>query len=197
MYLKNVTIAVLALLISASFTQAATYNIDPSHTEVSFKVKHLGLANVGGKFLDFSGVVEFDPENIQASKTKATIKVASIDTANQKRDDHLRSEDFFNAKKNPLITFESTEIKDVQGSNFTVVGNLSINGIEKPVSLQMEHTGSAIDPWGNQRVGFQATTKINRKEFGLSWNKLLETGGLVVGEEVQVLIELEAIKDKK
>lgn len=195
--MKQFTLSALALLLLTSSAQAATYTIDTAHTEVGFKVKHLGISNVRGKFVDFTGTFEFDPENIAASKTTATIKTASVDTANEKRDDHLRSPDFFNTEQHPIMSFTSKEVKNINGKSFTVSGDLTLNGITKQIDLAVEHTGVAIDPWGSQRAAFLATTTINRKDFGLTWNKLLEAGGVVVGDEVTIEIALQGIKETK
>lgn len=193
--MKRIASALLAATLLTSTAQATTYAIDPTHTEVAFKVKHMGISNVRGQFLDFNGTIDFDPANIAASKTTASIKAKSIDTKNEKRDEHLRGDDFLNVSNNPTISFTSKEVKNVKGTMFDVVGELEINGVKKPVTLAVEHTGAVLDPWGSQRIGFHATTKINRKDFGLTWNKLLETGGLVVGEDVTIEITLEGIKE--
>jgi polyisoprenoid-binding protein YceI len=157
-------------------------------------VRHLGISWVPGDFKTFEGKYSFDPKNIKSSTAEATITTKSISTDNQKRDDHLRSPDFFNAESNPTITFKSKEITDISGNNFKVKGMLSINGIEKEIVLDAEFLGAVKDPWGNERSAFSASAKINRKDFGLTWNKLLETGGLVVGEEVVIQLEIEGIK---
>ena len=173
---------------------AANYKIDAAHTEVGFKVKHLGISSVRGLFKEFAGTFAFDPQDIKSSSVKATIKTASVDTAVEKRDTHLRSDDFLDAKQHPDIMFVSKSIKDIKGDSFTVVGDLTIHGITKPVELKTTYNGSVKDPWGNEKAGFSAETVINRKEFGLKYNDLLETGGMVVGDEVKVQIELEATK---
>lgn len=173
---------------------AATYKIDTDHTEITFKVKHLGISYVSGSFGEFQGTFEFDPNNVDASRTEAKIAAKSINTRNKKRDDHLRAPDFLDASKFPAITFVSKEIKNVNGSNFTVVGDLSIHGVTKEVELAVTFNGAVKDPWGNEKAAFSASTEINRKHFGLTWNKLLETGAFVVGEEVKISIEVEGTK---
>ena len=182
------------VVLSSSTALAATYKIDTTHAQIEFKVKHLGISSVKGVFTEFEGTFDYDPNNVAASKTSAQIKAASIDTSNKKRDDHLRSEYFLNAEAKPEISFVSKEIKNIDGSNFTIVGDLTIRGVTKPVELETEFGGEAKDPWGNERAAFHAKTTINRKDFGIVWNKVLETGGLVVGEDVKVEIDIEGIK---
>ncbi len=188
--------AVFSLSVLPLQAHADTYKIDDAHTKVGFSVRHLGISNVHGKFTELEGSIDFDKAAIADSSVQATIGVKSIDTDNQKRDDHLRSPDFFEVSKHPSITFQSKKITDIQGDKFTIVGDLEINGVKKEVELATTFEGAVTDPWGNDRVGFSASTTINRKDFGLSWNKLLETGGLVVGEEVKINLEVEGIKQK-
>ena len=192
---KILTVACL-VLIAASSSFAADYKIDPDHSKVGFKVRHLGISWVPGIFSKVDGTFSFVDKNLSASKAKAAIEVGSVDTQNKKRDEHLKGEEFFAADKFPTISFVSKEIKDVAGSKFTVVGDLSMHGVTKTVELAAEYTGAAKDPWGNERVAFAAETKLNRKDFGLQWSKVLETGALVVGEEVAIAIEVEGIKAK-
>ncbi|MCB0322862.1 MAG: YceI family protein [Bdellovibrionales bacterium] len=175
---------------------AANYKLDSDHTKVSFSVRHLGISNVEGNFKHFEGAFEFDPAAIAAAKAWAKIKSESIDTDNQKRDDHLRSPDFLDAPNNPEIRFESKEIKDIKGQSFTVVGDLTINGKTLPVELETTFNGLVTDPWGNERAGFTAETTIDRKDFGITWNKTLDTGGLVVGDDVKITIHAEGIREK-
>jgi polyisoprenoid-binding protein YceI len=185
----------LLLLGATGNSFAATYKIDPSHSTVGFKVKHLGISKVPGSFAEFTGTFTFDPSKIEDSKADAVISVKSVDTSDKKRDDHLRGEDFFAADKFPNISFKTTKIEAVIGQGFKATGDLTIRGITKPVSLDVSFTGAAKDPWGKERAAFSATTKINRKDFGLTWSKVLETGGLVVGDEVEILIEIEGVKE--
>jgi polyisoprenoid-binding protein YceI len=173
---------------------AADYKIDPSHTSVGFKVKHLAISSVPGKFVDVKGSFSFDPAKIESSKAEAEIAVASIDTNEAKRDDHLKSPDFFDVAKFPAISFKSKQIEKVSASEFNAIGDLTIHGVTKPVTLKVIYGGAAKDPWGNERAAFLATTKINRKDFGLTWNKALETGGLLVGEDVEISLEVEGVK---
>ncbi|MCB0339453.1 MAG: polyisoprenoid-binding protein [Bdellovibrionales bacterium] len=176
---------------------AAEYKIDADHSTVGFRIKHLSISTVPGRFKTFQGSLQFDPNNIASSKANVSIDVSSINTEQSKRDDHLRSADFFDVSKFPTMTFETTSVEPISKDTFNALGNLTLHGVTKPVTLKVEFTGSALDPWGNERVAFSATTTLNRKDFGLTWNKLLETGGLVVGEEVKIDIEIEAIKEKQ
>lgn len=182
------------ILSSSAF--AADYTIDTDHSTIGFKIRHLGISNVKGQLLKFNGTFSYDPSKVVASSTEAKIEATSIDTDNKKRDDHLRSPEFLDDKKFPLIEFKSKEIQEVTKDGFNVLGDLTIHGITKPVTLAVVNGGVVQDPWGNERAAFTATTKINRKDFGLTWNKVLESGGLVVGEDVQVELEVEGIKKK-
>lgn len=175
---------------------ADEYKIDETHSTVGFKVKHLGISNVTGKFDDFAGTFYFNPQKPESSKTIAKIKLASVNTGSKQRDEHLKNEDFFNVAKNPEMTFESKSVKKIDQNNYDVKGVLSLNGVSKEVNLKVEYLGDVKDPWGGERSAFSATTKINRKDYGLTWNKALETGGLVVGDEVLINLEVEGIKEK-
>lgn len=186
----------LAILLAGSSVLAAEYEIDPDHSSVGFRVRHLGISSVSGNFLKFSGSLSFDPAKIGESTTQAKIESTSIDTQQTKRDNHLRSGDFLLAEKHPLIEFKSKGVEPVDDKNFKVKGDLTIRGVTKPVVLDVEYGGSAIDPWGNERVAFTASTAIDRQEFGVSYNKTLDAGGLVVGDEVKVILEIEGIKKK-
>lgn len=190
---KRMVLALGAVLIPA-FSWAAQYSIDPAHSAVVFKVKHLSISTVTGRFEKFSGTFDFDGQNIKTGKAEAVITAASINTDVSKRDDHLRSADFFDAEKYPELKFVSKGIKDVKKNKFKVLGDLTMHGVTKPVVLDAEFGGEVKDPWGNMRAGFNATTKINRKDFGLTYNKALEAGGLLVGEEVSIILEIEGIK---
>ena len=184
----------LAVFFAPINTLAANYKIDSAHTQIMFKVRHMGIGSVNGVFKNFEGTFEYDPDKVAASKASAKIKAASIDTQNEKRDTHLRDAEFLDVKKSEEMSFVSKSVKNVNGKNFIVEGDLTIRGVTKPVELAVEFGGAAKDPWGNERAAFSASTSINRKDFGLVWNKLLETGGLVVGEDVKITIEVEGIK---
>lgn len=183
-------VAILALPLVG---EAATLEVDSSHTSVGFKVRHL-FTNVAGRFDRFEGTIRFDPEAPEKTEIEGSIDAASIDTDNEKRDKHLRAADFFDVEQHPKITFRSTKVTDVDRAKKTarVHGVLGIRGVEKPVVLEASFLGMGKDPWGKERYGFHAETTIDRKEFGLSWNETLETGGLLVGEDVTIEIDAEA-----
>jgi polyisoprenoid-binding protein YceI len=180
------------LLLSTAPVSAATYKIDQDHTSVSFKIRHI-LSNVQGQFNKFEGTFDYEPDKPETWKAQGTIEAASIDTNVEPRDKHLRSADFFDVEKYPTISFKTTGVKEVSGNTAKVDGLLEVHGVEKPVVLDVEIHGVAKDPWGNVRASFTATTKINRKDFGLNWNEVLETGQLLVGEEVKITLEVEGI----
>ncbi|MBI4430143.1 MAG: polyisoprenoid-binding protein [Candidatus Omnitrophica bacterium] len=171
---------------------AVTYKLDTTHTTVGFKIRHL-FSWVQGTFNEFEGTFDYDPEHPETWKTEAAIQAASIDTRVEQRDKHLRSADFFAVETYPTITFKSTQITDATAEVAKVNGLLSIHGVEKPVVLDLQIHGVGKDPWGNTRAGFTASVKINRKDFGLNWNELLETGQVLVGEEVFITIEVEGL----
>lgn len=190
----NKILLVLALslmLVSPLF--AASYKIDNNHSEVGFTVDHLMFFKVTGYFSTFTGTIEADADNKTLSATKASIQTASIDTRNDKRDEHLRSPEFFDVEKYPVMTFISEKIEG-SGSNIKVHGTLTLRGISKPVVLTGAFLGENTDPWGNVRVGFSAKGKINRKDFGLTWNKALEAGGVTVGDDVELALQIQGVK---
>ena len=171
-----------------------TFTVDASHTEVGFAVKHLMISTVRGRFADVQGEVSFDPSDLSTGTASITINVASIDTKEAQRDGHLRSADFFEVEKYPTITFASRKIQNVSGSTFQLVGDLTIKGVTKEVVLDAENHGLQKDPWGGERAGFSATTAINREDFGLTWNAALEAGGVLVGRDIKITLDLELIK---
>ena len=179
-------------LMAPSLAHAATYVIDAAHTEVGFKVKHLLVSNVRGRFAKFDGKIELNEKDVTKSVVDVTIDVNSINTGNEKRDGHLKSPDFFDAAKHPSMTFKSTKVEDAGGGKLKVTGDLTIRGTTKKVVLDVEGpTAEVKDPWGNKKRGVSASAKISRKAFGLRWNKLTEAGGAVVGDEVTILLEVE------
>jgi polyisoprenoid-binding protein YceI len=173
---------------------SSTWKIDPSHTLVEFAVKHLMITTVKGRFTDVEGAVVIVDGTPSASSVNAVIKAASIDTRTGQRDDHLRSADFLDAANFPEITFKSTRITG-NDSEFKITGNLTIRGVTREITLDATNEGSIKDPWGGERIGFSAKTKFDRRDFGLTWNQAIESGGVVVGHEVKVSIELEAVKE--
>ena len=172
---------------------AGTYTIDPSHSVVEFVVRHLGLAKVRGRFNEFTGAITVG-HDVADSKVDVVIAAASIDTRDPGRDEHLRSPDFLDAPANPTLEFHSKAIRQ-QGNDWFVDGDLTVAGQTRPVSLEVEFEGTAVDPWGGTRIGFSAGTKLNREEYGLTWNQALETGGWLVGKEVKIELGVEAIRE--
>jgi len=170
------------------------YTIDPTHTRLGFSARHAMVTTVRGQFTDFAGTAHIDTANPAASKVELTIRTGSIDTGVADRDGHLRSGDFFDAEANPEITFVSTRVKR-DGDDWTINGDLTIKGVAKPVTIEFESTGSARDPFGNLRVGFEGATTINRKDWGLTWNAALETGGVLVSEKIKLEFDVSAIRN--
>jgi polyisoprenoid-binding protein YceI len=173
-------------------TPAQTFSIDKTHSDLLFQVRHL-VTRVRGRFTDFSGTVSFDPVDPPVSSVSVTIGAASIDTGTPDRDAHLRSADFFDVDTYPTLTFVSSRIERTSDDRFNVTGTLTIHGVAREVTLPVTYLGRAKDPWGNERAGFEAETTINRKDFGLAWNALLETGGFVVGDEVKITLSVQAV----
>lgn len=167
---------------------ATKWILDPTHSEITFKVKHMMISNVKGSFRTFTAEIESEDEFFANAKTTATIQTDSVFTNNTDRDNHLKSAEFFNAEVHPTITFES------QALNNSIVGNLTINGITKPVNLHVDFGGINVDPWGNTKAGFSFEGKISRKDFGLNWNAALEAGGVMVSDDVKVAGELQFVK---
>ena len=179
-------------------TRAATrtvYAIDPAHSTAEFSVKHMMISTVKGRFRDLEGKVYIDEEAPERSSVEATIRVASVDTGVEMRDDDLRSDNFFGAEKFPTITFRSTAVEKVDDERWRVHGELTIRGVTRPVTLDTEFEGRVTDPYGKERMGFAATTAINRGDFGLTYNAVLETGGVVVGDNVKITLHIEAVKE--
>ncbi len=160
--------------------------LEPSHSELQFKIKHLMISTVTGSFNKFSGSVTTEGDNLETANIKFSADVDSISTNNEQRDGHLKSSDFFDVAQYPAINFESTSLKKQSGDDYTVTGNLTMHGVTKEVSLNVEHGGVAKDPWGNVRTGFTVSGKINRKDFGLNWNAMTEAGGVLVSEDVKI-----------
>ena len=172
---------------------AGTYQIDASHSVVEFVVRHLGLAKVRGRFNTFGGTIVVG-DDINDSSVEVNIEGASIDTRDAGRDEHLRSPDFLDVENHAALTFRSTGLRR-EGNDWKIDGELSIVGQTRPVTLDVEFEGAAVDPWGGQRIGFSATTKINREDFGLTWNQALETGGWLVGKEIRIELSTEGVKE--
>jgi polyisoprenoid-binding protein YceI len=171
------------------------YTIDTAHSRVGFVARHAMVTKVRGSFNEFEGTIHLDGDNPESSSGRVTIQAKSIDTRNGQRDDHLRSNDFLDMDNHAEITFASTAIKQDDDTTFTVVGDLTVRGVTKSVEIPFEYTGSATDPFGNQRVGLEGSVVINRKDYGVNWNAPLETGGVLVSEKVTLEIEVSAIKN--
>lgn len=187
--------AILFLAITISFippSWAATYTVDPDHTTVSFKIKHL-FSWVQGTFNTFEGTILYEPGKPESWSASGTIQAESIDTRVAARDKHLRSADFFDIVSFPTLSFKTTKIENATETHATIHGVLTIHGVERPVILDVDILGVEKDPWGNVVAGFAARVTLNRKDFGLTWNQVLETGTLLVGEEVQVTLDISAI----
>lgn len=188
---------VLSLSVALAGTAAAfaadEYTIDKAHSSVAFSVKHMVVNNVKGLFEDYSGTILYDEKDITKSSVKAVIKTASIDTGNEKRDEHLRNADFFDAQKYPEITFASKRIMK-QGDGYAAVGTLTMHGVSKEVTIPFTVAGPIKDPWGNLRMGVEGGLTINRQDFGISWSKTMDSGGLVVGNDVKIELNLEATR---
>lgn len=190
--MKKCVLILLLLVMLAPSTWAATYELDPAHSTVGFKIRHL-FSWVQGTFNEFQGTLDYEPEHSELWKAEAVIQATSIDTRVDKRDQHLRSADFFDVEKYPTVTFKSLQVTDVTGDMAKLHGLLNMHGVEKQIVMDLQVHGVGKDPWGNVRSGFTASTKINRKDFGLGWNQVLETGQVLVGEEVFITIEAEGI----
>lgn len=174
--------------------EATTWVLDPTHSEINFKVKHLMISSVSGKFTDFSGQVETDDEDFANAKVSFTASIKSINTNNEQRDAHLAAADFFDAENHPTLQFSSTSMEKIDEENYKLHGLLSIRGVSKEITLDVEAGGSTIDPWGATRTGFAVSGKLNRKDFGISFSMVSETGGILLGEEVKISADVELVK---
>jgi polyisoprenoid-binding protein YceI len=183
------------LLFAAPALATDTYTIDTAHSNVTFEIRHL-MSTVNGTFDDFGGTFVIDWDNPSASTVEFTISAASINTRNEKRDEHLRSPDFFDVATHPDITFKGSEITKVDGNTYHVHGTLTMRGVAKKVTLPVTYLGEAVDPWGNTKAGFEVETDLDRKEYGIIWNKTLDAGGMILGDEVEIEIDLQMAKNK-
>jgi polyisoprenoid-binding protein YceI len=170
------------------------WRVDPSHSHVEFAVKHMMISTVKGRFSDIDGTVAADGTDWTHASIEVSIKAASIDTRDEKRDAHLRSADFFDAETYPSITFRSTRIVAAGTDQYRVAGDLTIHGVTKPVTLDVTAEGQGKDPWGGERVGFSASTRIDRQDFGLSWNQALDLGGVLVGNDIRISLDIELLR---
>jgi polyisoprenoid-binding protein YceI len=185
----------MSTTLSAPQTKISTWNLDPVHSVAEFKVKHMMISNVKGQFTGISGALAFDESDISKSRVEVTIDAGTVNTREEQRDAHLKSADFFDVENFPTLTFRSTHVQQTGDDELAVTGDLAIHGVTREVVFKVEGpTAPAKDPWGNTRVGLSATTKINRKDFGLTWNAALETGGILVGEDVTITLEAQFVK---
>ena len=188
-------ISLLALLGAVPAAAQGTYSIDTVHSNVGFKIRHL-VARVSGEFTEFDGTITADFQNLDASSVEFTIKAASIDTGNEKRDCHLRSDDFFDVENHPEITFKSSKITKKDDDTYVVAGILNMRGVAQPVILNVDYLGE-MQAMGGTRAGYEISTTINRQDFGVSWNRTLDQGGLVLGDDVDVTINLSVVKEEE
>jgi len=179
-------------LATPAWAEVHTFQIDPDHTTVGFNVRHM-FTNLHGQFNSFNGTFQLDPKTGAVSAAKAVIETASVDTDHEKRDGHLKSEDFFNVEKFPAMTFTGKVFKQVDGGT-EITGDFTLLGVTKPLTLKAKFLGAGADPWGNTRAGLTATGRIDRKDFGMDFNKVLDTGGLLIGDEVDITLEVEAVQ---
>lgn len=189
---RRLALTALILVVFAPAAVAASYKVDPAHSQIGFTVDHLMFFKVTGYFTEFEGTIEADPAAKTLAAAQATIKAESIDTRIEKRDNHLRSPDFFDVAKYPELTFVTRSVSG-SGSSITVTGDLTMHGVTREVVLKGAFLGENKDAWGNQRAGFAAKGMINRKDFGLTWNKVLETGGVTVGDEVEISLQIQGV----
>jgi len=191
--IKRMLMAAAVIVLAGSTARAEKWDVDAVHSSVGFQVTHMVIARVNGQFGGFSGSVDFDGKDVTAGSVEMTIKSASIDTDNERRDGHLKSPDFFDVEKFPEITFKSTKVEKGEGLKFRLVGNLTMRGVTKEVAFDCEFFGT-VDLGGKVKAGFSAATTINRQDFGVSWSQSLDSGGLVVSDEVKITIQLELNK---
>jgi polyisoprenoid-binding protein YceI len=178
---------------AASAPTKTTWKIDPAHSTIEFSAKHMMFTTVKGRFADVEGTIIVAGTTPDSASVEATMKAASLDTRTEQRDQHLRSADFLDAENFPDVTFESTKIEGPK-EKFTMTGELTIRGTTRPVTLDVTYEGAGKDPWGGERMGFSATSKIDRRDFGLTWNQALETGGILVGNDVKIQIDAQVIR---
>ena len=185
----------MAWLPTAVHAETARWNVDPEHSTIEFRVTHMVVSKTTGRFMDYAGFIDMDAEDGTVTAIEATIKTESVNTNHIKRDTHLRNAEFLDVKLYPKITYKMKSYKKT-AEGYTAVGDLTLHGVTKEVTLAGRYNGAAKDPWGNTRGGFSAEGKLNRKDFGMVWNKTLDSGGLVVGDEVQIRLDIECIKVK-
>jgi len=192
---NKLTFLAVAALAAAPAFAADTWTVDKAHSETLFSIKHL-VSRVSGRFNDFSGTIVGDAASPASSSVEFTINAGSVDTSDAKRDAHLKTPDFFDTANHPSITFKGTKVTPAGTNKYNVEGALTMHGVTKTVTLPVEFLGFVKDPWGNDRAGFAIETTLNRKDFGIVWNKALDAGGFVLGDDVKVMINLETVKKK-
>lgn len=193
---KRMIMLSLAVMLLGVPVQAADWDFDKAHSNISFSVRHMVISKIKGSFGDFEGQVQFDGKSMEAGSAAITIQVPSINTDNKDRDEHLQGPDFFDAVKYPTITFKSRKIIAGEDGAFTMIGDLTIKGVTREVKLDGEFNGVVEDPWGNTRAGFSASTKINRQNFNVAWSNQLKDGSLIVGDDIDINMEIELVKAK-
>ncbi len=196
MRIKRIASAVLLVAVFATASMAESWSVDPVHSIVEFSVRHMVISKVKGRFNEFVGTVDFDGKSPAGGSVELTVQIASIDTDDTDRDTHLKGPDFFDVEKNPTMVFKSKKVVvgEEESGEFKLIGDLTIRGTTKEVTFDCEFHGVVNDPWGNTKAGFSASTVINRQDFGLKWSKTLEAGGLLLGNEVTIVLELELLK---
>lgn len=192
---KSVLSIALMLLAGFAFSQSTNWKIDHAHSNVTFEVDHMVVSSVTGKFQEFEGDIKSDKDDFSDAKISFTIQAASVNTNNEKRDNHLRDEDFFEVATYPTIEFVGKKLVPVSGKKYTITGDLTMHGVTKEIELDVKYNGTIKDPWGNIRAGFKVSGELNREDYGLTWNNALEAGGVLVGEEVEIQINLELVKE--
>ncbi len=195
MKIKGILTVIAVAMISTN-VWAGNYKLDESHTQVGFKIKHLVISTVSGRFNKFVGSFDFDPKKGEIKGLNVEIEASSIDTNEPDRDKHLKSPEFFDVEKFPKLSFVSKKTVTKENKPEKIEGELTIHGIKKSVTLEVDYKGSTTDPWGNERIAFEASTQVNRKDFGLKWNKNLDKGGVMIADDVKILIEGEALLQK-
>jgi polyisoprenoid-binding protein YceI len=190
---RPVIASLIVILAIATASNASTYAVDPVHSDVSFEIRHL-ISKVPGGFSIYDGAIATDFDDLERSSVTFTIDAASIDTGNEDRDTHLRSEDFFHVDEHPTITFQSTKIERTGETTYDVTGTLTMRGVARTVTLPVSYLGEMTDPWGNTKAGFAIETTLDRTDYGIEWNKAIEAGGLMLGNEVEITINLQATK---
>lgn len=192
--MKRLTAVILVVLILAVGVTAAEWNVDVTHSSVGFSVSHLVISKVRGEFKEFEGTINFDGKEIAGGSVIFTIQMQSVDTEDEKRDNHLRSEDFFDVAKYETMSFKSTSVVPGEEGSFKLVGDFTMHGVTKEATFDCKFNGSITDPWGGTRAGFSAKGTINRQDFGITWSENLDAGGLIVGNDIEITLDMEVVQ---